>query len=105
MTPDTSQARLLTKDFAAVPIAKNIKNDKSSTATKLGWCLAHEAPHYHDSLSQKLPFSASLITVGQAKLTAAQSIVDNAAAGTTLDRSLDHLSLILCVHLQMKLSK
>jgi hypothetical protein len=36
MSPDAPQARVLTKDFAVVPIAQNIANDKNSIATKLG---------------------------------------------------------------------
>jgi hypothetical protein len=36
MPPNAPEARVLTKDFAAVSIAHNIANDGDSTATKLG---------------------------------------------------------------------
>ena len=36
MPPNAPQARVLTKDFSAVPIAERIAKDAESTATKLG---------------------------------------------------------------------
>lgn len=41
MSPDTAQARVLTKDFATVPISKGIEHDKNRTAAKIGTHLSY----------------------------------------------------------------
>lgn len=74
MSPDTAQARVLTKDFATVPISKGIEHDKNRTAAKIGMHLSYSLHIYTDRL---LFWAASLISTGETKLAAAQGIVDS----------------------------